>query len=240
MSTRIAVSINLGPNAPIQILSAALSDLNTICALSTDLEKQITRANMLYRFNSEDLWYRLMVDKRFNPPSGWKNLADIEREVYFLSLGPLQDLARNAVEAEISRIINERGWASDGEIYVTSLTYANPLDAVLTAISAAGIRPAGEILYRILVLIRDWKQDRRRKRLSNDDYEDQIQTRKLIRAHVTKQLIEDGVSLSPEIINSLFTDDRTDAFAQLSRAQLSIESTRVEDARDDSSPTEEA
>ncbi|MDF3310452.1 hypothetical protein P3H15_36150 [Rhodococcus sp. T2V] len=130
------MKMNLGPNAPIQIVSAVVSDLNTICALSTDLEKQITRADMLSEFYAENLWSRVLSDKRYNfyGFQTWRVLPETDRDFYFLSRGPLQDLASSAVEAEISRMIERQGRASDGEVYVASLSYTNPLEAVLNLI----------------------------------------------------------------------------------------------------------
>ena len=211
-SQRVALRFNVGPSAPIETITGAINDLNTVCQFGGQLQDMGAR-NVALRalvsggvpwLRDEDLFDRSLARRPYYPPWPWEPLASPD------------------LERQIANYLGEYDLDNDGLVLVERLTYANPVDVTLVTAS-------GGVVLALLRLVRDWPSRRRvasaQARIAEaqaDDYEDQVALRKEARAVIRRGLLTGDLPLRPDQIDRLLTDDVVDSAWRLASAEPTI------------------
>lgn len=198
-TSHIAVSLDLGPRSPIEVVATALGHINTVCLLGGQLQDRVTRNQALRAVLRRGLYYELGPDY-------------VDYPVYPGALLGVEELASPRLEAAIADYIRNND-LDIGEVYVERLTYENPVEMILAA---------GAVVLAVLRLVRDWPERRRINRVRAEDYADQVATRKKVRRILVQGISSGQYPLRPDQIDNLLTADATDAFRALGNSHLNV------------------
>lgn len=189
----VAVSLDLGPGAPIEVVSAVIGHLNAVCQLGSQLQIHVSRTRALAAVLRE--------------PGPWQR-ADIDLTELWDSgyLSP-------SLELHIASYMHSHDLDSDGDVHVERLTYENPIEVVVAV---------GAVVLAVLRLVRDWPARRRINRARASDYEDQVAARKQVRRILVDGIASGQYSLRPKDIDNLLTKDAVDAFRALGNGRIDV------------------
>jgi hypothetical protein len=197
---RVAVSLNLGPDVPIETISGVLSDLSAVCQFSGNLQEHVSRAQAVKGIlRNPEPWL----------PDAQEMIERFRRSSRYLqdpgALPPFQYDATD-LERAIASYMNEYQLDHGADVHVERIEYRNPLEIIL------GL---GYVAYLLLNLVQDSSARRRINDATASDYEDIVRTRKQVRRAVADRLISGEQPVSPELINDLLTDDAVQGFRNL-------------------------
>lgn len=218
-TSRVAVSVDLGAGAPIEVVAAVIGHLNAVCQLGGQLQDRVTQADALRA-----------VLRRSGP---WlEDAVDFDRYWrlgYLLALPDPERFVVPSLENAVATYIRENDLDS-GDVHVERLTYENPVEIVLAV---------GAVVLAVLTLVRDWPDRVRINRARADDYENQVATRKLIRRMLVDGLASGQYPLRPEHIDDLLTKDATDAFRALGNSGIHLQNLEQPPTQDPEQSPEE-
>jgi hypothetical protein len=202
-TSRVAVSLDLGPRSPVEVVTAALSDINSVCQFGGQLQDRATRNEALrHVLRRPGQWLEDALD--FPEP--------YTRRSYSAFLLGAERFASPSLEAAIADYIRTND-LDTGEVYVERLTYENPVEVVLAV---------GAVVLAVLRLVRDWPERRRINRARADDYQNQVATRQQVRRIVERRIASGQYPLTPDQIDDLLTKDVSDAFRALGNSHLNL------------------
>lgn len=209
LDTEVRLQVNLGPDAPIEVVTSVLADVNRVCQFGGELQRHVTRTRALRSvlrgsgplFDDSELDYFL----RGRGPYSYR-LASA-----FLG-GGLSEL----LEPEIARWTAEAGVDRDDETLVREISYHNPMDVGLLV---AG----GGVVLALLRMIRDWPAQRRVNELRADDYADEVSARKRVRTALADAMVSGQLPVSAQQIDRLLTDETVRAIDALGRSRPSLQ-----------------
>jgi len=205
-ASQVAVSLDLGPRSPVEVVATAVGHINTICQLGGQLQDRVTRNQALRAvLRRPGTWLEDELDGLleyyWSPGRGYPSaLLGGER------------LVSPSLEAAIAEYIRDNE-LDTGEVYVERLAYENPVELILAA---------GAVVVAVLRLVRDWPERRRVNRARADDYEDQVATRKRVRRIIVEGIASGQYPLRPDQIDDLLTADAADAFRALGNSHLNV------------------
>lgn len=200
---------NVGPDASIDTLYRALSDVRQLLSYASQVQKKVDYNEEIFRtLRSSDFDetifryapFRYLDRYGFLPPS-------IER----LIAQRLGELAPHRI-VRISRVL-----------------YENPFDIKISF--------NGEGFAKTLAVFRDWKSDHhaaeanarqktaeaRIMEAKAKEYEDLAAQRQLIRGKITEGILDGTLHLSAEQLAEVLADDTIDSFSRLEIAGLDVE-----------------
>ena len=199
MAETITLILNLGSNASIAALGAAIDDVRRVLEFASTLQRRVDRAALLAA--------RVRSRRRGLGRAGERAWSD---GFFIASLEPVE-LPQPIDEFE--RIAGRQA-DENAQITVQSLTYENPLELVILA--------GGTVVYALLRLLRDWPDRQQLNRAAVRGYENGIIFRERVRARVLDQIESGELPLTPELIDSLLTDDVADALGALGDGPLKV------------------
>ena len=205
MADPITLTLNVGPRASIQAVSSAVDDIMRVLDFAADLQRRADRAALVAA--------RVQA-RRIRPTDlGFLNLA--WEPVFVGGAGePVDEFERIA-----ARQVDE-----NSRITVERLTYENPLELVILA--------GGLVTIGVLRLLRDWPDRRRLNRAVATEYENKVISRQRVRERVLEQVDSGDLPLTPELIDTLLTDDVADALRALGDGPLKISGLPSSDTAD--------
>ncbi|MEO7024423.1 MAG: hypothetical protein ABI130_09395 [Leifsonia sp.] len=103
---------------------------------------------------------------------------------------------------------------ANARITVQSLHYENPLELVIFA--------SGAIVIYVLRMIRDWPARRRNNNLAATEYENGVIFRQKLRDRILDAIDKRELPISPELVESLLTDDVANAISAVADADLQV------------------
>lgn len=200
---------NIGPNASIDTLYRALSDVRQLLSYASQVQRKVDYNEETFRVlrtadYDETIFryppFRYLDPYAFLPPS----------------IAPL--IAQRLVELAPQRIVR-----------VSRVLYENPC--------GININFSGEAIAKILTKIRDWKPDHesaeanariraaeaRIMEAKANDYEDSAAKRQLIRRKFTEGILDGTLPLSAEQLAEVLGDDTIDSYSRLEIAGLDVE-----------------
>lgn len=214
-TTRIQMTLNLGPDAPIEVVSGAIAHLNTICQFAGALEERVVRLQSLGAIIAADSgWFSEEVQDALQRNRHLRLGPDVYPgkryreyfEVRMVELAAQQALSPD-LDAIVGRFIQESNLEDAGDVTVESLTYRNPIELVV------GV--SGYLLLELLLILRDWKTNRRMGNAAAEDYEDQVRSKKVLRRIFEQQLVAGQQHITTEMIDSLYDDKVATAFREV-------------------------
>lgn len=207
MAQRVAVTVDLGAGAPIEVVRQVIDDLDTACQFGGELQYQVARGQA-----------ELAILRR---PSAWIDSHDYVESPLpwaFRAVMPQQ-----VFETAVARYLSELNVARETVTTVENIRYSNPIEIVLgAAVLVASV---------VLPLARDWKARRRLNAAVADDYHNIVLARKEIRDELVRRVVQDGLPLSSEQIDRFLTADVAQALKALGDRQISLR--ELEAADDD-------
>ncbi|SDH07494.1 hypothetical protein SAMN04515691_3432 [Leifsonia sp. 98AMF] len=136
------------------------------------------------------------------------------RSATFFELGAFEALEGLGIrEAPISQL-TLREIEANARITVQSLRYENPLELVILA--------GGVVVVYIIRLIRDWPARRRINNAAATEYENAVAFRQKFRDRLLDSIDKGELPLTPELIDSLLTDDVANALSAVADADLKV------------------
>lgn len=205
-TSRVAVSLDLSPGAPIEVVSAVIGHITAVCQLDGQLQDRVSRVLALRAVLREPgPWLRDDVD--FDGSYFWRPGYSEP----FLLGG--ERYVSPSLERAIARSMHENDLDSDGDVYVERLMYENPVEVVVAV---------GAVVLAVLRLVRDWPDRRRTNRARADDYEDQVAMRKQVRRIFVDGIASGQHPVRPEDINELLTKHTVDAFRALGDGRVDV------------------
>jgi hypothetical protein len=149
MAQRIAVTIDLGADVPIEVIREVVDNLDTVCQFGGELQ---------YRTAIVDAAAAVL-----NDPQRWIRNRDFEKQAYRLGrfqfpivayargMPPSALVQSGLVEVAIARYLEETETTADSITTVHSIRYSNPIEIVV------GI---GLVAYLVLQVVRGTVQPR--------------------------------------------------------------------------------
>jgi hypothetical protein len=207
MAQLVAVSIDVGAGAPIEVIRQLVDDLDTVCQFGGALQYRASVADaQRIVLRSPDRW----LDGR-----DWRRYLRDAPDYYETRLAPGGRIPPyELVEAAVARYLAENNPTPDTITTVESIRYSNPFDIVLgAAIIVATV---------VLPTIRDWQARRRLNDAVATDVENTVLARKLLRDELVRRMIEGDLPLSAAQIDDLLTLDVTRAMQALGNAQPNL------------------
>jgi len=203
MAQRVAITVDLGGGAPIEVIRQVIDDLDTACQFGGALQYQAARARA-----------ELAILRR---PSGW--ITDeyvVAKPVppLFDLYGRLGAIPAPILEPAIARYLAETNTAQETLTTVESIRYSNPLEVVL----AAAMLTAGVVLRTV----RDWPSRRRLNDAVADDVRNIVLARKELRDELVRHAIEGNIPIGAAQIEELLTLDVTRALTALGDSHISL------------------
>lgn len=212
MPQDVLVRINLGESAPLEVVSSTVCDLATVCDVGSELQRRVSRAEMLRQVIQEvGPEGRLYEDWFWDlPPS---------RRPYGYPAGILFRDSELPLGRELSRRLAglQAEWEADADILVRELHYRNPFDAQLVLVS-------GGVVLGLLRMIRDWSSNRRIGQVLADDVADEALKRKELRRRVLQGIADGDIPLPEQWLDPLLSDRAVRAFDRLSRRAVELPS----------------
>lgn len=200
MAETITLTLNLGSNASIAAVAAAVDDVRRVLEFASTLQRRVDRGALIAA--------RMRSRRRGLGRPG--DLAWSDGSLFFAALEPV-DLPQPIDEFE--RIAGREA-DENAQITVQSLRYENPLELVILA--------GGSVVYALLRLLRDWPDRQQLNRAAFREYENGVIFRERVRARVLEQIDSGDLPLTPELIDSLLTDDVADALGALGDGPLKV------------------
>ncbi len=196
----IALSLNIGAGAPFETVVAPLADFSAFCAFASELQRTYDNTYAVARAVQREL------------PRQYT-----DRDVLFLSIEGLsfwpESLAAR-LQPEVERILDQIGADANAEIRVSRIHYENPIEWVILA--------SGVVVIALLKVIRDWPAHRRVKRAAALDYENEVETRRQLRALIVERFRADGIALSSKQIDELLSGSTVQAIKRLGDAGVDV------------------
>lgn len=129
----------------------------------------------------------------------------------FIDEGPYEPVDVGAVPfvGPTARQVEERAL-----VRVVSLRYENPLDMVILA--------GGVVVVYVLKMLREWSARRRLNNATATEYENGVTFREEVRSRVLAAIDNGTLPLSPDLVQSLLTDDVASSLGVLGDADLKV------------------
>ncbi|MDT5016352.1 MAG: hypothetical protein QOD39_2512 [Mycobacterium sp.] len=210
MAQRVAVSIDVGAGAPIEVIRQLVDDLDTVCQFGGALQYRASVADaQRIVLRNPDRWLDGRDWRRY-----LRDAPDYYEKRYSEIAPDSRVLAYELVETAVSRYLAENNPTSDTITTVESIRYSNPFDIVLGA--------AMIVATVVLPTIRDWQARRRVNDAIATDVENTVLARKLLRDELVRRMIEGDLPLSAGQIDDLLTLDVTRAMQALGNAHPNL------------------
>ncbi|WP_157694619.1 MULTISPECIES: hypothetical protein [unclassified Leifsonia] len=176
------------------------STIEAVQSAVDDLGRLLTFASEMQRSSDRLAWeYARFVSRR---------------SATFFELGAFEALEGLGIrEAPISQL-TLREIEANARITVQSLRYENPLELVILA--------GGVVVVYIIRLIRDWPARRRINNAAATEYENAVAFRQKFRDRLLDSIDKGELPLTPELIDSLLTDDVANALSAVADADLKV------------------
>jgi hypothetical protein len=207
IDTEVHLQLDLGANAPIEVVAGVLGDVSLVCGLGGELQRHVTRNRALREVLSRG--------GRFVGDPEWDYLIG-RKSPYWVPPALLAGFVSPTLERDVAVWTAELGLEEDADTLVREVNYRNPLVAVL-------LLAGGGVTLALLKFLRDWPARRRINQAVADDYEDRVRARKRVRRAATDALVGGDLPLTPDLVDALLTDDTVRALDVLGRADLSLQ-----------------
>lgn len=136
------------------------------------------------------------------------------RAATFLELGAFEALEGFNIREVPRNPLTLREIESNARITVQSLRYENPLELVILA--------GGAVAVYVIRLIRDWPARRRINNAAATEYENAVIFRQKFRDRILDSIDKGELPITPELVESLLTDDVANALSAVSDADLRV------------------
>ncbi|MDT0263409.1 hypothetical protein [Jatrophihabitans lederbergiae] len=222
--TQLSVSLNLGAEVGLDVLAKAVEDLNTVCQFGASLQDGVSRSTALREVLREPGRWLSNYPELFDPY--------LSRSGYVAAalLGGAGGGTSRAVERAVASYLREFDLETDSDVFVAGLRYENPLTGEL-------IVAAGGVIETLLLILGNWASVRRtyaargrsaiaQARIDEAraaDYEDQVRSRREVRAIVVGEIASGQYSLRPDQIDSLLDDTVASAMNRLGSADVDVQ-----------------
>lgn len=204
MAQRVAVTVDLGAGAPIEVVRQVIDDLDTACQFGGALQYQAARAQA-----------ELAILRR---PAGWISGEDYDEYAFASSMLPpfkrYSGMPSAILEPAISRYLVETNVAQETLTTVESIRYSNPIEIVLSA----------AMLTAVVVLrtVREWTFRRRLNDAVADDARNIVLARKELRDALVRSVIEGNIPIGSDQIGELLTLDVARALTALGDSRITL------------------
>jgi hypothetical protein len=211
MAQRVAITIDLGADAPIEVIRQTIDDLDIVCQFGGELQ---------YRTAIVDAAAAVL-----NDPERWIRRRDFEKQAYRLGryqfpivayttgMPPNALVQSGLFEVAIARYLEETETTGDSITTVHSIRYSNPIEIVV------GI---GLIAYLVLQVVRDWPSRRRLNAAVATDVENTVLARKELRDLLLRRIANGEIPVSLQQVDDLLTLDIARAMSALGDQQLDL------------------
>jgi hypothetical protein len=210
--TRVLVRLDLGPEAPIEVLASAVRHLNTACQFGSELQARAARSEAIRRVLRGSA--ALFDDLAGELATYWSGRSTSYALRSALE-GPSQ-LVLPQFEQAVATQARAVESDDDSEVCVERLLYENPLEALLLVGS-------GGLVLKLLTLIRDWSAERRIHQARADDIEDEVRAKKRLRAVLLNGIAAGQFPIRQDWLDELVSPDIVRAIDALSQANLHVE-----------------
>jgi hypothetical protein len=200
MAQRVAVGIEIGSYAPIELVRGVLDSLDTMCQFGAELSyyAAVNSAQLTAMQFSQSQEFRERVANTTKRTDALR----FPNALILPALGPL-----------VSRYLSGRN-ADDDETFVESVSYGSPAEIILAA---------GTVTVFVLQLIQSWRPRRRIMDAQADDVTHTMESRGRLREFVVTQILAGNIPLTEAQINALLTPDVEDAFRMLNERGFRID-----------------
>jgi len=223
--TQLSVSLNLGAEVGLNVLASAVDDLNTVCQFGASLQDGVSRSTALREVFREPGRWLPNYPELFEPypfRSGYVAAAAL--------LGGTGGGTSRAVERAVASYLREFDLETDSDVFVAGLKYENPLTGELIVV-------IGGVIETLLLTLGNWPSVRRsyaargrsaiaQARIEEAraaDYEDQVRSRREVRAIVVGEIASGQYSLRPDQVDNLLDDKVTSAMHRLGTADIDVQ-----------------
>jgi hypothetical protein len=222
MAQRVAIAVDLGAGAPIEVIRQLIDDLDTVCQFGGELQ---------YRTAIVDAAAAVL-----NDPERWIRRRDFEKQAYRLGrfqfprvayatgMPPSALVQSGLVEVAIARYLEETQTADDSITTVHSIRYSNPIEIVV------GV---GLIAYLVLQVVRDWPARRRLNAAVATDVENTVLARKELRDLLLRRIANGEIPVSLQQVDDLLTLDVARAMQALGDSRFSLRELEAPDEEED-------
>jgi hypothetical protein len=199
MAQRVAITVNLGAGAPIEVVRQLIDDLDTACQFGGELEYLSVQGQaefaVLRELNADPA-----SDEGSHPQRIWSGVP---------SEGLKPILAR-----AIAQYMANTNAGQDTITTVESIRYSNPIEFILGA----------ALVTTVVVLrtIRDWPDRRRLNKAVADEAANIVLARKQLRDEIVRRAVEENIFISVGQIDELLTLDVTKALTALGDSNISM------------------